>query len=108
MASNKQAHFVLIIIMGGLVFYGLPLIFHTTVLTMGLMYIINPIYSFVAGMIYSTKYGMIPYLPLALGVLFIPASLLFFQPWAVVLGGFYCAISFAGSIVGHTVFKKYH
>ena len=108
MANTKQAHFVVIIVIGALVFYGLPLFFHTTVLDMGILYIINPIYSFVAGMIYSTKYGMIPYLPVGLGVLSVPACLLFFQPWSVVLCGFYCAIAFAGCIVGHTVYKKYH
>ena len=96
-----------ILLLGAVIFYLFPLIFTFKILSIALLWCINPIYSFVFCMLYTVQFGLRLLLPVCVGALFVPAVFLFYDAdyllWCVV----YLAIAFLGCCIGTPIHKRY-
>lgn len=107
MDKNKRNYYSLIMLLGIVIYYIFPVYFNTTVLTMGLVFFINPIYNIVACMLYTVKFGMQMYLPISLAVLFLPSALLFYGLPFFYYSICYGAAAFVGCCAGYPIYKRY-
>lgn len=98
----------LILALGAVIFYLFPLVFTFRILTIALLWCINPIYSFVFSMLYTVQFGLRLLLPVCIGALFLPAVFLFYDPDLTIVCVIYTAISFFGCCVGCPIYRRYH
>ena len=108
MIDKKETYyFSLILAVGAVLFLAFPYFFNSTVLTMGQLFIVNPIYSIVACLLFTVKFGLKIYLPVCLAVLFIPAALLYYSYPELLYCFFYGAAALIGCTLGYPIFKRY-
>lgn len=104
---KEVQYFTLIMLLGLVIYYIFPFIFNSSVMTMGLLFFINPIYNIVSCMLYTVKFGMHISLPICLAVLFIPAVFFFYGYLLLYYCVFYCTAAFAGCFIGYPIYKRY-
>lgn len=105
--KNKWYYFTLVLVLSVVLYYGFPPIFDSSILRMGLLFILNPLYSIVSCMLYTAKFGMQSSLPLSLGMLFLPSALLFYGRVFCYYSVFYGAAALAGCCIGYPIYKRY-
>lgn len=98
---------ILILCLGAVVFYVFPLIFDFRILNMALLLFLNPIYCFIFSLLYTIRFGMRFWFPAAMGVLFVPAALIFYGPLYLLYAAGYACIAFIGCCLGYPIFKRY-
>ena len=105
--KRETYYFSLVLALGAVLFLVFPFFFNSTVLTMGQLFIINPIYSIVACLLFTVKFGLRPYLPISLAILFIPAALLYYSWPELLYCFFYGAAALVGCTLGYPIHKRY-
>jgi hypothetical protein len=105
--QKKVYYYSLVMLLGAVIYFLFPLVFHSTVLTMGLLVFINPIYNIVSSMLYTVKFGIHAYLPISLGLLCLPSMVLFYGLEFLYYGLFYTASSLIGCCFGYPIYKRY-
>lgn len=98
---------ILIFCLGAIIYYVFPLFFNFRILSSALLLFLNPIYSFIFSLLYTIRFGMRAWFPLAVGVLFIPAALLFYGPLYLAYAAGYACIALVGCCLGYPIFKRY-
>ncbi len=105
---KKDYYFCLMVLLGMVIYYLFPPFFRDeTVLTMGLLFFINPIYNIVASMLYTVKFGMQLYVPISLALLFLPSAFFFYGLSYLYYVIFYFAASLCGCCIGYPIWKRY-
>ena len=108
MIDKKETYyFSLVLALGAVLFLAFPFFFNSTVLTMGQLFIINPIYSIVSCLLFTVKFGLRPYLPMSLAALFVPAALLYYTWPELLYCFFYGAVALVGCTAGYPIYKRY-
>ncbi|MCI9576309.1 MAG: hypothetical protein HFJ84_06550 [Clostridiales bacterium] len=105
--SKSLKYGILILFLGAVIFYVFPLIFTFKILTAALLLFINPIYSFIFCTLHTIRFGLRMYLPISIGILFLPAVFLFYEPQFLSYCAIYAAIAFVGSGIGYPIHKRY-
>lgn len=98
---------ILILCLGAIIYYLFPFLFSYRILSMALLLFINPIYCFIFSLLYTIRFGLRIWFPLAVGALFLPASLLFYNPVYLLYAAAYACVAFIGCGLGYPVYKRY-
>lgn len=98
---------ILILCLGVVVYYVFPLVFDFRILSMALLVFMNPIYCFIFSLLYTIRFGIRLWFPPAVGLLFLPAALIFYQPLYLLYSVAYACIAFIGCFLGYPIFKRY-
>lgn len=64
------------------------------------LWITNCLWSLIASILFCKKYRFRIYIPLLLGILFIPTMLIFYNLSAMIFAVVYCILALLGSIIG--------
>lgn len=74
-------------------------------LTFGYLYALNPIAVFIVSFIYALKCGFDKKFPFIVGLLFIPAVIIYFEFQNIIFAFTYCIFSFIGEGCGYWLKK---
>ncbi len=111
-AEQKRKNFWIWLVVGVVVFYGLPLLGKAVPADAGMMYsvvvllLLGPAYSLVGSILLAWKNGFRWYLPIVVGVLFAPTLFIFYNAsaWPYLLA--YVFLSLMGDFSGHILAQK--
>lgn len=110
--NNRIKQLTIVLFMGLVLFYGLPLIAKIIPSDFGLLFfimlllILNPIYSFASSLLYTRSNGIKWYIPALIGILFTPTVFIFYNDSAGIYIIAYVVISIIGSVIGFVIHRK--
>lgn len=104
---KMTCYYFVVLFLGAIIYYIFPIFFNSNVLTMGLLFFINPIYNIVSCLLFTVKFGLHVDLSINLAILFIPSVFFFYGVPFLYYCVCYGLAAIVGCCAGYPIYKRY-